>query len=122
MTTCTICSVPTDADLCPWCQRANLAAVDQGLPQPWWIDARMPLAPKRAGLRALGSVCPVEERGRCGRLTGLGSTLLGWLCLASAVAHFVLWTLPRCAWLHSTGRLTLTEKRYWRHTHTKDTR
>ena len=122
MTTCTICSVPTDADLCPWCQRTNLAAVDQGLPQPWWIDARMPLAPKRDGLRTFERVCPVEERGRCGRLTGLGSTLLGWLCLGSAVAHFVLWTLPRCAWLHYTGRLTLTEKRYWRHTHTKDKR
>jgi len=122
MTSCTICSVPTDTDLCPWCQRAHLAAVDQGLPQPWWIDARMPLAPKRAGLRALDGVRPVEERGPFGRLAGLGSMLLGWLCLGYAVAHFVLWTLPRCAWLHTTGRLPLTDARDWRHTHTEDTR
>lgn len=108
MTSCTICSVPTETDVCPWCQRTNLAhAEGRGLPQPWWIDGRVPLAPCRAGLRAWDGARSVKERG-CGLLghtTGLGYTLLRWLCLGYAVAHFVLWTLPRCAWLHYTGRL-----------------
>lgn len=56
------------------------------------------------------------------RVIGLCDTLLGWLCLGYAFAHFVLWTLPTCAWLHYTGQLPLTDERYWRHTNTEDTR
>jgi len=48
MTICTICSVPTETDVCPWCQRTNLPhAEGRGLPQPWWMDGRVPLAPCR---------------------------------------------------------------------------
>lgn len=39
------------------------------------------------------------------RPSGRLDTLLGWLCCAYAIAHYVCYTLPRCAWLHYTGRL-----------------
>jgi len=104
--------------VCPWCANTNLAdAEGRRLPQPWWVEARMPLAPRRDGLRALDGVRPVEAQGPLGHTAGLGSTLLGWLCLGFACVHFVLWTLPKCAWLHYTGRLPLTDTRYGRDTH-----
>jgi hypothetical protein len=131
MTTCTICSIPTEADVCPWCANTNLAdAEGHALPQPldqvqgrlWWIDARAPLAPKRDGLRTRDGGRLAEEREPFGRLAGIGSTLLGWLCLGYAFAHFFVWTLPKCAWLHTTGRLPLTDTRSWTHTNKEDTR
>jgi len=35
----------------------------------------------------------------------IGYTLLSWLCCAYALAHYVAWTLPRCAWLRYTGQI-----------------
>jgi len=122
MPPCTICGIrlPSTEETCRWCTNTNLAdAEGRGLRQPWWLEARLPLAayrrhPSAPELRVTRS----HLRG----LQGLAFLLLGWLCLGSAVAHFVLWTLPRCAWLHTTGRLPLTNARYWRHTHTEDKR
>jgi hypothetical protein len=57
MSVCTICNEPTDPGegaVCAWCERANFAGVDRRPPpQPWWVEGRLPLAPKRDGIRAL---------------------------------------------------------------------
>ena len=67
-TTCTICRTPVpgfpDADVtCPECEEANFAGDPlrhppkqqrrEDTPQPWWRRERLPLAPRRDGLRAL---------------------------------------------------------------------
>jgi hypothetical protein len=49
--------------------------------------------------------------------TGWLDTLLGWLCSFYAVGHYLFWVLPRCAWLHYTGRITPRDPAYWRDTH-----
>jgi hypothetical protein len=45
--------------------------------------------------------------------TGWLYTLLGWLCCAYAMAHYVCYVLPRCAWLHYTGRITPRDPAHW---------
>jgi hypothetical protein len=120
MPPCTICGIHLHAteETCRWCLNTNLAdAEGRSLPQPWWMEARLPLAPRREGLRAMDGGRTGEAREPIGRLAGLGYTLLGWLCLGYAVAHFFVWTFPRCAWLHYTGRLPLTDARTWTDTH-----
>jgi hypothetical protein len=42
---------------------------------------------------------------RIGGLRGLGYAILGWLLEGLAVAYYICWVLPRCAWLHWTGQL-----------------
>jgi hypothetical protein len=64
MSPCTICSLPTsdDTDLCAWCASANFSGTEgRGIPPPWWVEARLPLAPRRDGLRALRPAPPMEE-------------------------------------------------------------
>lgn len=67
MTTCTVCGIPVpgfpDADVtCPECEGSNFHGDPlrkpprqqrQDTPQPWWQRERLPLAPRRDGLRAL---------------------------------------------------------------------
>jgi hypothetical protein len=64
MSLCTICSEPTDSGegaLCAWCEKANFSALGKRpSPQPWWIEERLPLAPKRDGIRALRARTPKE--------------------------------------------------------------
>jgi hypothetical protein len=45
--------------------------------------------------------------------TGWLYTLLGWLCLSFACVHFLCWTLPKCAWLYYTGRITPCDPEHW---------
>ena len=72
--TCTVCSTTTIAtDVCPECAALNFAGQttpeprwlrvvpEHGLPPTWWVEARLPLAPCRDGLRALP---PAEEPAR----------------------------------------------------------
>jgi hypothetical protein len=48
------------------------------------------------------------------RWRALGYTLLRWLCDAYAVGYYVLWALPKTAWLYYTGQLPppSTEERW----------
>jgi hypothetical protein len=63
--TCTVCGISMpgfpDGDItCEWCERTNFSGDPlrqpgrpSREPEPWWRRERLPLAPRRDGLRAL---------------------------------------------------------------------
>jgi hypothetical protein len=65
MAPCTVCGLPVDGHpdtdvCCQDCERLNLAGDPLRMPRrrdahplPWWQQERLPLAPRRDGLRAL---------------------------------------------------------------------